>query len=260
MALDEVLFAQRTLLRRLLYFSAVNEGVALFLYARFPGMRWHLVKEGYFVQNATAVFFFSGFIVAAWFLAASPHPPIRRRYRWIALASLMGGLDEVRYGTLLFHPRLPVLLGKKIDALHDLLNVAFIYFRHYPLGHLVETLSAIALAGLVIRFRLLARMVALCRTDPPYLFFFIAVAFGIVSESIDVKIVGGQYKHVVEEVSEMNGSIALFLAAILIGKETARRSRASARQPIPWAAEDPLTSLAARSSISSLTEPGAEEN
>jgi len=197
------------LLRFFVVLSVINLGVASLIWIFHPDLQRSLIKNGYFVQNATAIFFLAGFFLGAIPLIASPDPARRRLYFWIPLLSLFAWLEEIRYGMGYIHFHTLVLEGKKVDAIHDLLNVLQFSLHGIPFHRLIEAAGLVALSLPAFHYRLPNRILDLARADLPYRFFFIAFALGMVGQVLDLKLFPGRYVHLIEEVLEMNGSIAM---------------------------------------------------
>jgi len=195
-------------------------------------LAWHhpILKEGYFVQESTALLFLLGFLLGLLFVLQDSKS--RRAYLWIPLASAFSCLEEISYGEGYLYREPPTLLGKHVDTVHDLADVALIFFERSAFGPLLPAACLLALAWVLVRHRVVQRCIALAWNSPIWRFFFVAALFGLISELIDLKLLWGRSIHVAEEVLEMDGAAAMLIAAALIGR-------------LPVASEEPVVEACA---------------
>ncbi|MFZ5809565.1 MAG: hypothetical protein ACOY16_09835 [Chloroflexota bacterium] len=186
-----------------------------------PVDRLKYLEENSPVENITALFYLMTVVFCAWQFI-SEHRGI-----WFGLGmlALFAFLDEFSYGLSFFHIAAPQLGHRyAIDGLHDFLKAAAKESRRWlrkgsNVPVLLWSSALILLAGVVLilrkRFITFVRQV-LPRYSLSIVFLVIVVILGLLSQTIDlIESLPESFK-VVEELAEMNASLALLFCAMSI--------------------------------------------
>lgn len=211
--------------------ALMSTGLILAGYYRLsPADRLQYLEENSPVENITALFYLTTVVFCAWQFI-SEHRGI-----WLGLGmlALFAFLDEVGYGLSFFHIAAPKLGNRyAIDGLHDFLKVATREsWRWLRKGSNVQVLlwsSALILlagVGLILRKRVITfvRQV-IPRYSLSIVFLVIVVILGLLSQTIDLMESLPDSFKAVEELAEMNASLALLFCAVSL--ELAPRITAS---------------------------------
>ena len=196
-----------------LYCTSVVINVLLFvvLYIFLPNYRNTLVTEDGFLENLTAFFFGSSFLVGlrlVWRLKNQPHQKI---YFGLPILGLLGFLDEISFGLYMFEREVPTVNEVPVDALHDVLDIIFRIS--------IETMNplfvhvSILLAGYGLIFIVL-KVHKVYDRYPPFEFVAVAVIFLCIAAIIDLEIVRYHFLFFLEELFEMNAALALVFACL----------------------------------------------
>lgn len=191
------------------------------LYYLFPNTHDYFVDEDRLIENLTAFMFLLTGLAAMIFA-------IRRRgfpnqgLILLSIIGYIGFLDEIGFGQRTLGFPVPVIAGKKIDAVHDI-PIAILK----SLFRLAEDnlLPAIILTGIGIGSVLfviysyrnaIARNARTMSRYPPFilvLFFMALIGLAMV---LDTDLFDLEFTIVLEEMFEMNAALMLFLSAIAI--------------------------------------------
>ena len=190
--------------------------VASWLYETHPGLKRSLVHEGGFVQSATALLFFAGFLLGLLSLSRLA-APLRRELAWIPVAGLFGWLEEASYGERLFRLHPPLLFNKHVDSLHSLIGALLLPFKRSGHADLLQSILWVTLVFLAIRHRVVPCMAAFARRHPAWRFAFLAAGMVLLAQLIDDRVLRWRDSHVMEEILELDGAVALLIAAALVG-------------------------------------------
>ncbi len=189
------------------------------LWVWLPARRHSLLTEDDFVENLTALCFSGTFLAGLVFALRARDGVGGKTFALLAALGLVGALDEVSFGERLFEWSMPVVAGVKLDAVHDVLYLAYVLVGDWmrTQGHLASGLAAGAVLAAVARvgwhYRSpLTECLAAARPRPPHL---LVLAFGActaVALVLDLEIVDSDALRMLAEVLELNGALALFLA------------------------------------------------
>jgi hypothetical protein len=184
------------------------------LYWLAPVTRRALYREHGVVEWATALLFLGGAVIggdrlrrlgAGW-----------RDARWlIPISSLVAMLDEVNWVVFALGVRPPVVLGKRFDALHDIAEIGVMWSRHHAPRWALVVLGAVLAAAVLAAVATAPRWWPVLKGSPPWRFFMLAVAFGVVSQGLDIE-ASGRFAQALEEVLELGGALALCFSAWLL--------------------------------------------
>jgi len=202
----------RVALRRFVGLATIlTVGVCL-LYWAAPGLRQHLYRDHEVLEWATAVAFLAAAVVGARHLSTGGVG--WRDPRWLIPGlSLLAMLDEISWGVFALGVKPPTLMGKPIDGIHDLLEVAIKLARVYmPRWGVLLGVVVIASGVLAVLVRSPGLRSVLFGTAH-WRFFVIGMAFGVVSQTADVAISGDRFGQALEEVLELDGALALLWSA-----------------------------------------------
>lgn len=183
-------------------------------YLAAPSLREHFVREDDLLENLTAGLHFAAFLFAA--IGASRTAPGARRRLGpaVAVLGLFAFLDEVSYGAGYFLYRPPRLLGVRIDALHDLVEVA--YANPQIFSSLLEAVLGLGVVmggGGIVFSRRLRSALREFFSLPEAVFLLAFAAFGILSVATDLRLIHPPLAALFEEIFEFEASLALFFAA-----------------------------------------------
>lgn len=191
--------------------TSLTVGVCL-LYWVAPVIRPFLYRDHEVIEWATALVFLAAAVVGARNLStvgAGWRDP-----RWLIPGlSLLAMLDEISWGVFALGVKPPKLMGKRMDGIHDFLEVgvkwALVHVPRWVVLFGVVVITSGVLAVLVRSSRWRSALLG----TAPWRFFLIAVAFGVVSQAADVAISGDRFGQALEEVLELDGALALLWSA-----------------------------------------------
>lgn len=101
------------------FLTILNTLVFSLLYALFPHLRKGFVSEDQFIENASAFLCLASFLLGVVFLAARDAKAHRKVDAIVPVLGLVGFLDEISFGERVFHIRMPIVYGVKVDGFHD---------------------------------------------------------------------------------------------------------------------------------------------
>ena len=147
-----------------------------------PGLaRWWIFAEDRLVETATAIAYLAAGLVAGRALLAGARP--RSWLGFVAGVGLLGFLDEMSFGERMIGFEAPVVGGVKIDAAHDLAQLARRILDH---AFDAPVLTALALAACLL-VAALALRAAMRRRPPPHAGLIVAaVACVTAAQSFDL--------------------------------------------------------------------------
>lgn len=200
-----------------LFFATTTLGDLLFKW--FPTLRLLLIREGGIFEWVTVMFFAAAALVAGWAWGRLRARGVRS---WLlpglAAASVLGILDELSFGADIFGWEPRYVAGVQIDAVHDLfLLVVTVATEYLPTAGLLVGLVLVALAGLALAWRWRARLLPWLRhaaRNPTYQLLAITLALLLFSLITDLGNIFHEPLYVLEELFEMNGALAVLLAAL----------------------------------------------
>ena len=199
------------------------------VYEAHPGLRNSLSQEGGLLQSATALVFFASALLGLLSLSRL-EAPLRRGLAWIPAAGVFGWLEETSYGERLFHLHPPLLFNKHVDSLHSLLGALLLPFKRSGHADILQSILWVALGYLAIRHRVVPRLADLARRHPAFLFALLAAGMVLLAQLIDMRVLRWRDSHVMEEILELDGAVAMVIAAALIGWRPAPRREAIAER------------------------------
>lgn len=186
-----------------------------------PAWRVYLYREGNVVETITAVLFLAAAVMT---VAAMRRVGLRWRhpYALIVPMALFCFGEEVSWARhALDIDRLRVL-SFKVDAVHDLLTLAFaLYVQH---GSWRSRLAVALGAAIVVAIAAATRHRVLYPLGRVILassvWCLVAVALGLIGLSLvlDFDLLPWRYLKAFEEMTELNAALALFLASLQINK------------------------------------------
>lgn len=134
--------------------ALINAVAALFFISNPSGgtVRTFIAAEDGILENLTVSLFLFTFLFSLVLLATRQvNGSLNRRWLYLLLAiGLLGFLEEISYGERLFDLKMPVVYGVKIDALHDLIDVALLHGPSWLMENILlsSTLGLFFLAAL----------------------------------------------------------------------------------------------------------------
>jgi hypothetical protein len=211
--------------RLFLALSGAGYAVMSLVWFLIPARRFHLYREGEVVESITAVLFLAAAVMT---VAAMRRAGLRWRHPYaliVPMALLCFG-EESSWARHELNIDPPRLLGVSVDAVHDLLTLAFaLYLQHGSWrSRLTVGLGAafaVAVAA-ATRHRVLYPLARVVLASPVWRL--VAVAVGLIglSLALDLDLLPWRYLKAVEEMIELNAALALFLASLQINKGAAQ--------------------------------------
>lgn len=205
---------------------------------KFPNYRYLIIDENQLVENLTAIFFFTTFLLAIIF-ALKLRRISKQRGLWaISIISLVGFLDEISFGEMLFDLSMPTLAGVKIDAVHDVVELAYMNIQTVPKS-LIALVCYLFLLALWLTTRQLNRkweapahkFVRFC-TNPSTFFILFFVFFISAAILIDLHLFRSRLLFSLEEVFEMNAAFALFFFSLYLYAFETHKERSETDAPV----------------------------
>ena len=199
------------------------------IYSWYPAYRHHLFKEDYLVENLSVFFYLLACFGALWLGVK------RNKQRGFLLLvfglGLIGFLEEVSFGEGFIFPSssMPRMGDTKIDSLHDLFTLTY-EGRPGALVLTVVVIGALVLAALASpRTR---KLVHHARQNLKRHHFFLAAFFStaLLAGIIDLEFADQEILFVVEEILELNASLALIFCCLAVFAR-GRRSPAEINPP-----------------------------
>jgi len=200
----------------------------ILLYWFVPATRRLLIREQGIVEWATALLFLAAAVAGYRRLLTAG---VRwRDPRWIIpTLSLLAMLDEASWVIFPLGVEAPTVLGKRLDGLHDILDVGVIWIRHHAPWWCVLVVGAVMVSALAWAAPRAPRGWRFVRRSAPWQFFALAAALGAVAQILDVTAPRRPVAQLFEEVLEMDGALAfLFSTRHLVCRPPARRGSPSA--------------------------------
>jgi hypothetical protein len=195
-------------------FCSVASFVAAFVfYYAVPGQRHLLLEEDSLLETMSALSYLAAAILA--FVIARKNHPARRALWFIGAVALVGFLDELSFGERLFNLQMPVIRGKKIDAVHDVVSLAFRLTREFPLIAL-PLLAVAGIAFLTIAWKQRKHFLSFVLTyrgHPALRFFAVFAAMILAALVIDLGLKNSDGLYLLEELFELNAGLALGFCA-----------------------------------------------
>lgn len=180
----------------------------------FPQWREALCGEDGPIQDLTVLILLLGGVVSL-----ATIPSARRRHRspvgpWaVAGLCIFGALEELSYGLPIFpNLPLPTLLGVRVDAVHDLLEVGKVALGRIGVGrgHVWAATAVMAPLLIPLRRNVWAIARALSAAGPRTAFIGVAIAVGLLAQAMDVF----RWSMFVEETLELEAAWAMLFAAL----------------------------------------------
>jgi hypothetical protein len=206
--------------------SSASFVAAFSFYYLLPAKRHLLLEEDNVLETLSALTYLT--VAAIAFINARPHQPARRALWVVGAVALVGFLDELSFGERMFDLKMPVIRGKKIDAVHDVVSLGFHLTREFP----AIALPLLALAGiafLAIVWVQQPRLIAFLHTHhrhPALRFFALFVAMILAALVIDLGLKNSDGLFLMEELFELNAGLALGFCAWSL-----RAANASSKTP-----------------------------
>lgn len=202
-------------LRLLLCLHLIVLSLGFLAYALFPASRQVLSDEDGIVESLTAALFALAFFVAvARFIAAWP---VRIWHAIWPILALLGFFDEMSLAERL-GMKMPKVLGVKIDAVHDFIDVAFEFLRSRFRKELLLAVAFLLVAALLfLAWRQRVRLARVFRSCPPLLYVVIGGLWFVPAVAIDLHLVQNTpFTVLCEELFEMQVAMALVFANLAI--------------------------------------------
>jgi hypothetical protein len=205
--------ATRLALRYWLAATVVSLCLAAVWAAR-PARRDWLSREGGPIEGLTALLYLAGAALSVASLRRARREGQWARGDWLlAGLCMLGALDEVSYGDGMV-PGLsfPVVLGVKIDAIHDLLGLGPAALRRIGVTgvRLGLTAAVAAAVSLAVGWSFRAELLKAWRKLDRFRLVCIAVVLGLAAQVMDL----GRGSVFLEEVLELDAALALAFAAL----------------------------------------------
>jgi hypothetical protein len=187
-----------------------------FHYAQ-PGQRQLLLGEDTIIENLTAGAFLLSALLAV--VLAGKSSTRRPALLAAALMGFVGCLDELSFGERLFDLQMPVIHGKKMDAVHDVFSLAFRVTKDLAGKHpviVIPLLGAGVIVAALAAWRLKTRVVGFVTTqhrEPAFRFAAIFALLILGALVIDLGLKNSDGLFLLEELFELNAAIALGFCA-----------------------------------------------
>lgn len=206
------------------YFIATILNIVFFslLYILVPALRDAFSREDQFMENLTTILFLETFLVGIYTVIKLSNKPRRKLYLAIPVVGLASFLSELSFGERIFYFDAPEINGVKIDAVHDLLSVVYFSWFHMPNREGVALAVAFIFAAILFwnrRYFAFNNLHNISKNYIPSKFVVAAILFGSAGLIIDLEIVHHDFLFFLEELFEMNASLALLFAAFAVQVE-----------------------------------------
>jgi hypothetical protein len=195
--------------------AVVNIVIISSLYFLFPNLQDFLVEEDRLTEDLTALFYLMSFFLGIFFISRIKEKKYRRVYLALPFIGILFFLEELSYGERIFHYRRPLIYNEYFDALHDLLPIAVNYLQlHAPfLLFVLPVMFFVIIVVVMLKFRrYITGIPELISSYPPSGFFLIAAGMILFAQVFDLNLVKPDFAKLIEELFEMNGSLALLFA------------------------------------------------
>ena len=213
-------------------------GLFITIFMTWEKLRPVLIQEDRFIEDLTALLFFTAFSIGVFFLLRSVFRRVNKALIVLPCIALFGFLDEVSFGDRLFGLPEYKILGVKIDGIHDLIDVTVIFLLGLPRLEQIVWVMTISL--------ILARLISLHRkrlkrayqflisgqlnhwfySHSPLPFVILAIVYFCLASAIDVITapnVAPQFQSdflsLIEEILEMNVALSLLFANLTIPRQ-----------------------------------------
>jgi len=213
--------------------SVVNIIVLSSLYFLFPDLRDFLIAEDKLTEDLTALFYLLSFILGVFLISRIRENRLRRIYLALPVIGLLGFLEELSYGERIFKFKTPLVYNEYFDALHDLLPIAVNYLQVHAhlLLFVLPAMFFILIVVAIVKYRRYIPMIPdVIGNYPPVGFFLIAVSMILFAQVYDLNLVRPDFAKLIEEMFEMNGSLALFFAVLSLWHVSPQDSAAKTEQ------------------------------
>ena len=186
-----------------------------------PDYRAYLVNEDSLVEHLSAFLFLSTFFLSFLFVIKSKKN--RKSLIIVSAVGLLGFLDEISFGERLFMLNMPIIGGKKIDAVHDLFELGYKGIKILTHSHAIFVYLLILIGGgaimavtrvaLKYRYKLIA-IISNGYYKQTYILalFFASLVFAALI--IDLGIIHNNALFTLEELLEMNAAMALLFSCL----------------------------------------------
>lgn len=197
----------------------------------FRPYRFLLIEEDALVENLTAVFFLLAFALALFFSLRIRPRRMHRGLATLALVALVGFLDEISFGERLFNLSMPAWGGVQLDAVHDLVELAY---KNIPLPAILITAGVLAPLAAVLVVRRLSKQAKetslwSALANPSLCFVALFSLFIAAAVLIDLHLFRSRLLFSLEEVFELNAALTLFFFSFSL-YESASDGMASPRR------------------------------
>ncbi|RJP72925.1 MAG: hypothetical protein C4524_15420 [Candidatus Zixiibacteriota bacterium] len=202
--------------------AAVLTVIFLALYALAPGWRKSLVTENHSLEMLSAILALAAAIVGFRAWLALPGRP--RILLLIPVTVLLFFLEEISWGEEFLRYPLPVVFGRKLHSVHDLVPYTLWALRDRSpllLNGLLAATFALGAAAMVPLWKRRASLREGLRRRPALGFFFASLALIALGQISDVEVWHKQAVYFLEELLELNAAL-VFLFAGLALRLTAR--------------------------------------
>lgn len=215
--------------------TIVNIVIFSLLYIFIPGLRDSLTKEDQFMEHLTSILFLNAFLLSAFFVTKLKGKPSQALYLIIPIVSLIFFLDETSFGERIFHFTPPVIMGVRVDALHDFIQIAYLMILSLPKSYLLLLLPIFVLAiGTIVlimllkykrylKVRYVKQLSNLLSNYPPFNYLLVTVVFVSVAMIVDLDMINNKFLFFLEELLEMNAGLSLVFASFALRLETKKR-------------------------------------
>ena len=90
-----------------------------------PALRNQFTDDDKLLEILTDILLFAAFVLGLIYVSRLKEKKLRRVYLPMPFLSLFFLLEKISYGERIFHLKMPVMYGTKIDSLHDFAQVAY---------------------------------------------------------------------------------------------------------------------------------------
>ena len=187
-----------------------------------------ILDEDRLIESMTAFLYLGAALLGFYYYFRKSKQRIPLYYLAFPILALFCMLEEISFGyTLHRWFNAPVIAGKKMDALHDFIEVITHLIRNNIPPMIYKTAFFIIVLGLIaLAISLRKPLMAIYQKHPPLWYLSFWILFNIAAQGLDVLIHGSIFNlsTLLEELFELNSAFALFYS-ILAMKLLEQQSR-----------------------------------
>ncbi len=214
-------------LRKFWSFCGTSFGLLAAIYLVIPALRKPLVREDNLLEMATALLYLAVTVLAIRHLLRMSATLKLPAFWLVPILSGLGFIEEVSFGRMFFN-ELPVVLGVKIDAIHDFLRVLVALGGQSEVFHLVLGAGALIVMFGALLILCFWQSLAVALRTQPIIFSMLCLAFVGCASILDLGVISHHFAVFLEEYLEFLAAVALLFAYRCLKEYPAQ---AAIRQP-----------------------------